>query len=70
VITSTFRFLSDDDFSALDVKAKAIYIISAEQELQRQRDLLRRYRDDLAVQVAAMVELRGSDQPPAGSPSQ
>lgn len=60
-IQAPFRFLSDEEYSALDVRGKAIYLIRAQRQLKVQYDVLTRYRESFAKQVAAIVELGGGD---------
>ena len=54
-----FRFLTSEEFSELDLKEQALYLVRAQQELEAQQELLRQYRQKLAAQVAAIAERRG-----------
>ncbi len=62
-----FRFLSNAEFLALGVQGKAQYLVRAHQELEKQKEILTSYRENLAVQIAAMVELGGMPNYSSGS---
>ena len=53
----SFRFLTHEQFAQLDVKAKALYLIRAQQEIENQQDILRCHRERLTAQIGAIVEL-------------
>ena len=54
-----FRFLTSEEFSGLDLKEKALYLVCAQQELEAQRDILRQHREDVTAEVAAIAKLPG-----------
>ena len=45
-----FRFLADEEFRRLDAKAKAAYLVRAQQELGEQQQKLREQLKDLVKQ--------------------
>jgi len=47
----SFRFLGDDEFRALDVKQKALYLVRAQQELEERQRVMRLQLQDLAKKV-------------------
>jgi hypothetical protein len=45
-----FRFLSDAEFSQLDVKAKAAYLVRASQEIEMRQRTVRAQLENLSMQ--------------------
>lgn len=52
----SFRFLSLEVFSRLDLKSKAVYLVRAQQALEGYTDMLRDQRDDF---MEALVSYPG-----------